>query len=179
MERPGYLSQLIRKKHNGMIKVITGVRRCGKPYLLFELFNAYLRTIMTGGSWSWIFLTFYWIQTALSCNKLEIGSDGSAGSGRSLRCLGSSAVNLAAVCCLCAFHLFCFSKIWILFVWSCRKVSQRYRKTKYKEWSSGKGQRSSGEPEQQIYYAECCSSMWDGYSADKSKKQKETRILPI
>ena len=43
MNRPDYLSQLIRKKHNGMIKVITGVRRCGKSYLLFELFNAYLR----------------------------------------------------------------------------------------------------------------------------------------
>ena len=43
MNRPAYLSQLIRKKHNGLIKVITGVRRCGKSYLLFELFNAYLR----------------------------------------------------------------------------------------------------------------------------------------
>ena len=43
MNRPDYLSQLIRKKHNGMIKVITGVRRCGKSYLLFELFDAYLR----------------------------------------------------------------------------------------------------------------------------------------
>lgn len=43
MDRPDYLSQLIRKKHNGMIKVITGVRRCGKSYLLFELFDAYLR----------------------------------------------------------------------------------------------------------------------------------------
>ena len=40
MDRPDYLLQLIRKKHNGMIKVITGVRRCGKSYLLFELYNA-------------------------------------------------------------------------------------------------------------------------------------------
>ena len=42
MNRPYYLSQIIRKMHNGMIKVITGVRRCGKSYLLFELFYAYL-----------------------------------------------------------------------------------------------------------------------------------------
>lgn len=38
MERPIYLNELIRKQHNGMVKVITGIRRCGKSYLLFELF---------------------------------------------------------------------------------------------------------------------------------------------
>ena len=42
MDRPNYLSQLIRKKRNGMIKVVTGVRRCGKSYLLFDLFYTYL-----------------------------------------------------------------------------------------------------------------------------------------
>ena len=42
MERPSYLNQLIRKQHNGMIKVITGLRRSGKTYLLFELFDSYL-----------------------------------------------------------------------------------------------------------------------------------------
>ena len=42
MDRPSYLTQLIQKKHNGMIKVITGVRRCGKSYLLFELFYKHL-----------------------------------------------------------------------------------------------------------------------------------------
>lgn len=31
-----------KKKNNGMIKVITGIRRCGKTYLLFELFYNYL-----------------------------------------------------------------------------------------------------------------------------------------
>lgn len=38
MNRNVYLEKLI-KKHNGMIKVITGIRRCGKSYLLFNLFN--------------------------------------------------------------------------------------------------------------------------------------------
>ncbi len=40
--RPIYLDKLIRLKHNGMIKIITGVRRCGKSYLLFELFLNHL-----------------------------------------------------------------------------------------------------------------------------------------
>ena len=32
-ERKQYLDQLIRKKDNGRIKIITGLRRCGKSYL--------------------------------------------------------------------------------------------------------------------------------------------------
>ena len=43
MDRPLYLNELIRKQHNGMVKVITGVRRCGKSYLLFNLFYNYLK----------------------------------------------------------------------------------------------------------------------------------------
>lgn len=42
MERNLYLEKIIRKRNNGMIKVITGIRRCGKTYLLFELFYDYL-----------------------------------------------------------------------------------------------------------------------------------------
>ena len=45
MDRPHYLNELIRKRHNGMVKVITGVRRAGKSYLLFELFYNYLKNI--------------------------------------------------------------------------------------------------------------------------------------
>ena len=37
-----YLNKLISKKHNGLIKVVTGMRRCGKSYLLFNLFKEYL-----------------------------------------------------------------------------------------------------------------------------------------
>ena len=40
--RDRYLNQLICKQHNGLIKVITGLRRCGKSYLLFELFRNHL-----------------------------------------------------------------------------------------------------------------------------------------
>ena len=43
VRRDRYLNNLIGRMHNGMIKVITGVRRCGKTYLLFELFGNYLR----------------------------------------------------------------------------------------------------------------------------------------
>lgn len=42
IKRNQYLQRLIRKKNNGLIKVITGVRRCGKSYLLFTLFTKYL-----------------------------------------------------------------------------------------------------------------------------------------
>ncbi len=40
--RDGYLQQLIQRKDNGMIKVITGIRRCGKSFLLFAIFKRYL-----------------------------------------------------------------------------------------------------------------------------------------
>jgi hypothetical protein len=40
--RKQYMAQLIRKKDNGRIKIITGLRRSGKSYLLFRLFRQYL-----------------------------------------------------------------------------------------------------------------------------------------
>lgn len=45
IERKRYLDKLIRKKENGLVKVITGIRRCGKSYLLFELYHSYLNSI--------------------------------------------------------------------------------------------------------------------------------------
>ena len=42
ISRPIYLQQLINRMNNGMIKIVTGLRRCGKSYLLFELFREYL-----------------------------------------------------------------------------------------------------------------------------------------
>ena len=42
IKRDKYLNQLITSKHNGLIKIITGLRRCGKSYLLFNLFKEHL-----------------------------------------------------------------------------------------------------------------------------------------
>ena len=41
-QRDYYLQKLINRKHNGFIKVITGIRRCGKSYLLFNIFKKHL-----------------------------------------------------------------------------------------------------------------------------------------
>lgn len=45
IQRKKYLDKLISKKDNGLIKVITGIRRCGKSYLLFQLYHEYLNSI--------------------------------------------------------------------------------------------------------------------------------------
>ncbi len=42
IKRDAYLEQLKIRKDNGMIKIITGIRRCGKSFLLFVLFKNYL-----------------------------------------------------------------------------------------------------------------------------------------
>lgn len=48
IQRKRYLEQLIAKRGNGRIKIITGIRRCGKSYLLFDLFASYLHSIGVG-----------------------------------------------------------------------------------------------------------------------------------
>jgi hypothetical protein len=45
IERKKYLDKLINKKGNGLVKVITGIRRCGKSYLLFTIYKNYLKSI--------------------------------------------------------------------------------------------------------------------------------------
>lgn len=42
IKRDKYLNDLINRMHNGMVKVVTGIRRCGKSYLLFNIFKKYL-----------------------------------------------------------------------------------------------------------------------------------------
>ena len=42
INRDNYLNQLIRKKENGLVKVITGLRRSGKSFLLFTIYRNYL-----------------------------------------------------------------------------------------------------------------------------------------
>lgn len=44
IERKKYLDKLISKKENGLVKVITGIRRCGKSYLLFTIYTDYLKS---------------------------------------------------------------------------------------------------------------------------------------
>ena len=42
IRRDFYLDKLIKRRNNGLIKVITGIRRCGKSYLLNTIFYQYL-----------------------------------------------------------------------------------------------------------------------------------------
>ena len=43
IERPLYLKQLIALRHNGMIKIVTGIRRCGKSFLLSTLYSGLIK----------------------------------------------------------------------------------------------------------------------------------------
>lgn len=45
IRRDIYLNRLIERKENGLIKVITGIRRCGKSYLLFHIYHRYLLSL--------------------------------------------------------------------------------------------------------------------------------------
>ena len=42
LPRTQYLKELVELKDNGRIKIITGLRRCGKSVLLFEIYRDYL-----------------------------------------------------------------------------------------------------------------------------------------
>jgi len=41
-KRKTYIEKLISTDGNGMIKIVTGIRRCGKSFLLFNLFKQHL-----------------------------------------------------------------------------------------------------------------------------------------
>lgn len=43
IERKRYIQQLLNSRHNGLVKIITGIRRCGKSFLLFNLFKRQLK----------------------------------------------------------------------------------------------------------------------------------------
>lgn len=45
IERQYYMNKLIERRNNGLVKVITGIRRCGKSFLLFNLYYNYLLSI--------------------------------------------------------------------------------------------------------------------------------------
>ena len=45
IRRDRYLDRLIDRMHNDMVKVVTGIRRCGKTYLVFTLFREHLREL--------------------------------------------------------------------------------------------------------------------------------------
>ena len=40
--RKNYLQKLVESQGNGLVKIVTGGRRCGKSFLLFEIFHSYL-----------------------------------------------------------------------------------------------------------------------------------------
>ena len=42
IKRERYIKQLVARRENGSIKVITGIRRCGKSYILFNLYRDHL-----------------------------------------------------------------------------------------------------------------------------------------
>ena len=42
IKRDYYLNRLIEAKGDGFVKILTGIRRCGKSYLLFNLFKTHL-----------------------------------------------------------------------------------------------------------------------------------------
>ncbi|MCD7797362.1 MAG: ATP-binding protein [Clostridiales bacterium] len=50
IKRDYYLNKLLLKRNNGLIKVVTGIRRCGKSYLLFSFFKNYLLQNITDES---------------------------------------------------------------------------------------------------------------------------------
>ena len=53
IRRDYYLNELKIRENNGLIKVITGVRRCGKSYLLFNIFYCSSVCSFHMANWHW------------------------------------------------------------------------------------------------------------------------------
>ena len=59
IERNVYLNKLIESKENGFLKVITGIRRCGKSYLLEEIYFRQLSALNHCFYWD-KHIAYYW-----------------------------------------------------------------------------------------------------------------------
>ena len=70
IKREKYLKALTNRMHNGMIKVITGIKRCEKSYLIFKIFKNYLKEIHISDN--------HIIEIALDERKNRITSEPSA-----------------------------------------------------------------------------------------------------
>jgi len=71
IKREYYLKKLIEKKNNHFVKVITGIRRCGKSYLLFNIYHKYLNSIGIENKYI-IELELDQTQNAKYCNPINL-----------------------------------------------------------------------------------------------------------
>ena len=55
IQRDQYVSELLSKRWNGKVKIITGIRRCGKSFLLSTLYKDFFRkiVILDGNAKAW------------------------------------------------------------------------------------------------------------------------------
>lgn len=72
IERNKYLKQLISLLNNKMIKIISGIRRCGKSFLLFEIFYSYLKSNVAKDEGHIIKLAFDILETEHLKNPLVL-----------------------------------------------------------------------------------------------------------
>ena len=72
IERNKYLKQLISLLNNKMIKIISGIRRCGKSFLLFEIFYSYLKSNVAKDEGYIIKLAFDILETGHLRNPLVL-----------------------------------------------------------------------------------------------------------
>ena len=59
INREHYVKELLSKRWNGKVKIITGIRRCGKSFLLSTLYKDYLKAETCLGVFPYTFTPFY------------------------------------------------------------------------------------------------------------------------